>query len=207
LKILLNSTGKKYYREWIFRKATISFLPGQKSVLLGPNGSGKSTLLQVIAGAIMPNEGSIVFEQGGKSISPDEIFSYISLSAPYLELVEEFTLQEIVRFHFKFKSPANGLSEKEIIEMTGLSEKAGQSFKFFSSGMKQRVKLALALFSDTPVLLLDEPCSNLDSSGIQWYKQNIDRFTKDRTVIVASNQNKDEYYFCDAEVNIDDYKP
>jgi ABC-type multidrug transport system ATPase subunit len=124
VKISLNSTGKKYYREWIFRKATLAFLSGQKSVILGPNGSGKSTLLQVIAGSVMPNEGIVAFEYQGKSISPDEIFNYTSLAAPYLELIEEFTLKEIVRFHFKFKSPVNGLTEKEIIDMTGLSDKA-----------------------------------------------------------------------------------
>ncbi len=181
-------------------------MPGQKSVILGPNGSGKSTLLQVIAGSVMPNEGTVAFEYEGKSILPDEIFNYTSLAAPYLELIEEFTLKEIVRFHFKFKSTVNGLTEKEIIDMTGLSDKAGQSFKFYSSGMKQRVKLALALFSNTPLLLLDEPCSNLDNHGIDWYKQIIDEFAKDRTVIVASNQNKAEYFFCEAEIKIDDYK-
>ena len=191
MKITLNSTGKKYYREWIFRKATIAFLPGQKTVLLGPNGSGKSTLLQVIAGSVMPNEGLISFEHEGKLISPDKIFRFTAFAAPYLELIEEFSLKEIVRFHFKFKSPINGLSEGEIIDLTGLAEKSEQIFKFYSSGMKQRVKLALALYSDTPLLLLDEPCSNLDSKGVEWYKQNIDIYSKNRTVIVASNQNTD----------------
>ena len=104
MKISLNSTGKKYYREWIFRKATIAFLHGQKSVILGPNGSGKSTLLQVIAGSVMPNEGIIAYEHEGKIISQDEIFNFTSLAAPYLELIEEFSLKETVLFYSNLRS-------------------------------------------------------------------------------------------------------
>ena len=206
MKISLVDTGKKYYQDWIFRHANISFQPGQKSVILGPNGSGKSTLLQVIAGYVMPNEGTIGYQLNGKAISTEEIFYYISFASPYLELIEEFTLKEIVHLHFRFKSPVNKLTEQAIIDMSGLSEKSGQIFKYYSSGMKQRVKLALALYSDTPILILDEPCSNLDKNGIDWYKKQIEEFTKNRIVIVASNQNQSEYYFCDTEISITDLR-
>ena len=115
MKISLNDAGKKYYREWIFRKTNLSFSTGEKSVILGPNGSGKSTLLQVIAGAIIPNEGTISYHNGEKEISSDDIFSHVSFASPYLELIEEFTLEEIVRFHFKFKKAINNMNEKEIL--------------------------------------------------------------------------------------------
>jgi ABC-type multidrug transport system ATPase subunit len=199
VKITLNRAGKKYYREWIFRNANAAFLPGKSAVILGPNGSGKSTLLQVIAGAVLPSEGEVIYENNGQPVSQEDVFRHVSFASPYLELIEEFTLKEIVEFHFKFKSTARGMNRQEILELTGLKEKSDQVYKFFSSGMKQRVKLALAIFSDSPVLLLDEPCSNLDKTGVAWYSEMISAYCTERIVIVASNQNKDEYYFCESQ--------
>lgn len=206
MKISLNSAGKKYYREWIFRKTNLSFASGQNTVILGPNGSGKSTLLQVIAGAVLPNEGSIYYHDGVKEVLAENIFHHVSFASPYLELIEEFTLSEIIRFHFKFKKSVGGISENEILEATGLQKRSGLAFKYFSSGMKQKVKLTLAFLSDTSILLLDEPCSNLDKSGIDWYQQMIKSYTSGRIVIVASNQNEVEYSFCDSKLNMADFK-
>lgn len=206
MKISLKGAGKKYYREWIFRNATFSFSEENKVVILGPNGSGKSTLLQVLAGGVLLNEGSICYHLNNREVSSENIFKYVSFASPYLELIEEFTLREIIHFHFKFKSPVKGLSKEEIIELTGLGAKADHTFKFYSSGMKQRVKLALAFLSDTPLLLLDEPCSNLDSTGVSWYNEMVREYSKGRTVIVASNQNKDEYSFCDTEFKMTEFK-
>ena len=206
MKISLNSAGKKYYREWIFRKTNLSFSTGQNTVILGPNGSGKSTLLQVIAGAVIPNEGSITYHDGMKEILADNIFKYVSFASPYLELIEEFTLMEIIRFHFKFKKSKGIFSESEILEITGLNKRSNQPFKYFSSGMKQKVKLALAFLSDTSILLLDEPCSNLDKNGVEWYQQMIKLYSSDRIIIVASNQNEEEYAFCESKLNMIDFK-
>ena len=206
MNIFLKNAGKKYYREWIFRNADLTFSQAQKTVILGPNGSGKSTLLQVIAGAVLPNEGGIRYHVGEKNISSDEIFHHVSFVAPYLELIEEFTLREIVRFHFKFKPSIDKLSEMEILAFTGLEERSEQVYKYFSSGMKQKVKLTLAFLSDTSLLLLDEPCSNLDSSGIAWYQQMIDTYSNGRTIIIASNHHEEEYSFCGSELNMSDLK-
>ncbi len=206
MKISLNSAGKKYYREWIFRKTNLSFSTGQNTVILGPNGSGKSTLLQVIAGAVIPNEGSITYHDGMKEILADNIFNSVSFASPYLELIEEFNLIEIIRFHFKFKKSKGTFTESEILEITGLNKRSNQPFKYFSSGMKQKVKLALAFLSDTSILLLDEPCSNLDKNGVEWYQQMIKLYSSDRIIIVASNQNEEEYDFCESKLNMIDFK-
>jgi len=127
----------------------------------------------------------------------------MSISAPYLELIEEFTLEEIIHFHFKFKKAKNGLSEGEVLKLSGLESKKDKVFKFFSSGMKQRIKLTLAILSDTPILLLDEPCSNLDSHVVKWYQEMIAQYAMDRTIIVASNNQQDEFAFCDQRISID----
>ena len=203
MTITLNKAGKKFYREWIFRNLNLTLEAGSKWVLLGPNGSGKSTLLQILSGAVGLTEGDIKFHSENKEVSIDDVFQSMSISAPYLELIEEFTLEEIIHFHFKFKKAKNGLSEGEVLKLSGLESKKDKVFKFFSSGMKQRIKLTLAILSDTPILLLDEPCSNLDSSVVKWYQEMIAQYAMDRTIIVASNNQQDEFSFCDQRISID----
>jgi ABC-type multidrug transport system ATPase subunit len=178
---------------------------GNNYVILGANGSGKSTLMQVIAGNQLCSEGSIVYSSG-KEIGPELFFREISVAAPYLELIEEFTLRESIRFHSRFKKMRNGMDEEKIIECCYLGDSSEKQLKYFSSGMKQRVRLALAILSDTPVLLLDEPCSNLDPRGIEWYRQLVSENKKDRLVIVCSNRLKDEYDFCNMEINVEAHK-
>lgn len=206
MTITLNKAGKKFYREWIFRNLDLTLEPGAKLVILGPNGSGKSTLLQILSGATGLTEGQIKYHSDSSEISIDEIYHSISISAPYLELIEEFTLEEIIHFHFKFKKAKNNLSEAEVLNLSGLESKKDKVFKFFSSGMKQRIKLTLAILSDTSILLLDEPCSNLDSEVVKWYQEMIRKYAMDRTIIVASNNQKEEFGFCDKQISIDDLK-
>jgi ABC-type multidrug transport system ATPase subunit len=204
--ITLNKAGKKFYREWIFRNLDLTLEHGSKLVILGPNGSGKSTLLQILSGATGLTEGQIKYHSKGNEISVEEIYHSISISAPYLELIEEFTLEEIIHFHFKFKKAKNNLTEAEVLTLSGLESKKDKVYKFFSSGMKQRVKLALAILSDTSILLLDEPCSNLDSEVVKWYQEMIGKYAMDRTIIVASNNQKEEFGFCDKQISIDDLR-
>ena len=122
-----------------------------------------------------------------------------------MEVVEELTLREFMEFHFSFKRPLPGLDIARIIELVGLKDSGHKTIGDYSSGMKQRVKLAQAIFSDTPVLLLDEPCTNLDQQGVAQYQGWIDQYGKGRLVIVASNDER-EYYFCKDKVVIEDYK-
>lgn len=206
MEIKLNNAGKKYHREWIFRKVDLTLAKGSKWVILGPNGSGKSTLLQVLSSAVALNEGTADFYLDDQKIDIEEVYKNVSLSAPYLELIEEFTLQEIIRFHFKFKRIVNGLSEKDVIQISGLEKEANKVIRFFSSGMKQRLKLTLAILSDTSLLLLDEPCSNLDSKVVEWYQKMIRDYAMMRTIIVASNNQSEEFLFCDNIISIDLFK-
>src|SRR5690606_35336190 len=99
MKIELENIGRRFNREWIFKKVNYTFEQGNSYAVLGANGSGKSTLLQVISGSLSPSEGKISFLNEGKSIDAELIFKHISLAAPYLELIEEFTLTELIRFH------------------------------------------------------------------------------------------------------------
>ncbi|KLT64586.1 ABC transporter ATP-binding protein [Pedobacter sp. BMA] len=204
MKIALNNVGRRFNKEWIFRSLTTTFNSGSSYAILGPNGSGKSTLLSILTGSLVPSEGAILFSDG-KDLPVEVVYQYISLAAPYLELVETFTLREIIDFHFKFKAFADGVDSKSLVSILGLEKAANKQIKYFSSGMKQRTKLALACCSDSPILFLDEPTSNLDVQGINWYRELIEQFTKDRLTIIGSNQIL-EYDFCDIQLQISDYK-
>lgn len=205
MQITLNNTGKRYNREWIFRHCSYTFTSGKNYAITGPNGSGKSTLLQVIAGATLHNEGTIEYNVGGKLTSNEKHYSNISISAPYLELIEEMTAKEMLEFHSKFKPLIQSLTIEEMLQIVGLEKAVNKQLRYFSSGMKQRLKLAQAFFSNTPILLLDEPTTNLDADGVALYQSLISNYTKDKLVIVSSNV-KEEYSFCEEVIEISDYK-
>ena len=206
MKIILEKTGKKFNTEWIFRDLTYIFEEGENYAVLGRNGSGKSTLLQVIAGSMLPSEGKIKYSHAGKEIRDEEIFRSISCCAPYLELIEEFKLKEMLQFHFRFKSLLKGYSLDDVIQLLGFTGVENKPIRLFSSGMKQRVKLIQAFLSDTPLLLLDEPTTNLDQSGMEWYIELITKFSANRTVIICSNLQQQETNFCKGLIRIEDYK-
>lgn len=211
MTISLTNTGKRFNRDWIFRHLNFQFVQGTAYAITGPNGSGKSTLLQVIAGALSPSEGNIQYEAKsgqlppGNRIDSDTIYLHLSVAAPYLDLIEEMTLQEFLHFHRQFKPLLPSVTIPEIIALTGLEKATHKQIRYFSSGMKQRVKLAQAVFSDVPVLLLDEPCTNLDGEGVVLYHQLISAYCRNRLIIVSSND-ETEYTFCSEQLNINNYK-
>jgi ABC-type multidrug transport system ATPase subunit len=204
MKITLIDAGKRFNRDWIFRHLNYEFSTGTSYAITGPNGSGKSTLLQSIAGAIGVSEGTIRYESSAV-IPPEEAYRHLSLAAPYLQVVEEMTVLEFLHFHASFKPFLPGLSIGGIIRMVGLETAADKQIRFYSSGMKQRVRLAQALFTDTPVILLDEPCTNLDVDGIELYRQLMGQYAAGRLVIVSSND-PEEYEFCEEKIDIRDYR-
>ncbi len=205
MKIELLNISKRFQHEWIFKNLNYEFSSTKKYAILGSNGSGKSTLLQIIAANISPSEGEIRFQLNGNIIPADRFFTHISICAPYLELIEEFTFQEIIDFHFQFKKYQPGITSKQLLELSTLEKYKNRVYKTFSSGMKQRVKLILSLLSDTSVLLLDEPCTNLDAAGISWYHEMIEIWTTNRLVIVSSNQPQ-EYEFSEYHIQLADFK-
>lgn len=203
MQISLSNTGKRYNRDWIFRRLNYTFEPGKTYAITGSNGSGKSTLLQVIAGATLHSEGTICYSQNGNKTAAEDVFENISFAAPYLDLVEEMTATEMLQFHSGFKQLVKPIPE--ILETVTLQNAAHKQIRYYSSGMKQRLKLAQAFFSNSPLLLLDEPTTNLDADGVLLYRKLVTEFTQNRLVIVSSNV-KNEYDFCEAVISIMDYK-
>lgn len=205
MNIEISNLGKRYNTHWIFRKVNYTFQSTKKYAITGPNGSGKSTLLQTLGNFILQNEGSIRYEINGTEIPPEKIHRHISIAAPYLDLIEEMTLNEFLNFHQKMKGWLPHINNEMIIDLINLSDAVNKQIRYFSSGMKQRVKLAQAIFSNATFVLLDEPATNLDKPGIAVYRKLIHEFMHDRLLIVSSNDEQ-EYAFCNEHLYLPDFK-
>lgn len=205
LKIEFREAAKRYRLEWVLRQINLTFQDNQRYAITGPNGSGKSTLMRMISGHLTPSKGKIDFFLNEQPLPVDTVFRHLSYAAPYIELIEEFTLAEAIRFHLQFKTLRPGLTSEELIDLLAFPRARNKPVRYFSSGMKQRLKLALAIATESSLLLLDEPTTNLDRQGIQWYLDLIGRFGADRLIVVASNVEED-YGFCQEKINSLDFK-
>jgi ABC-type multidrug transport system ATPase subunit len=205
MQITLSNIGKRYNRDWIFRKVDCTFYEHKTYAITGPNGSGKSTLLQTVAGAVAASEGALQYALNGSAIEAENIFKYVAIAAPYLELIEEMTAAEFLSFHEVFKPFMNDLKVTDVLQIVEMDKAADKQIRFYSSGMKQRIKLAQAILSDVPLVLLDEPCTNLDTKGYDLYHSLVENYCKNKLVIVSSND-VNEYDFCEERISILDYK-
>ena len=198
LRISCSDIAKKYVKEVLFKDFNYTFEQNGKYAILGSNSSGKSTLLKIIGKAISPNKGEIVYSlsQGTESL--------VSFCSPEMHLLDDFTVREMFELHFNFKKAK--LTKEEQWEISGLKSFLDKKYIELSSGLKNKVKLTLALFSDTPALLLDEPCTNFDEVNLKWYNEMIDNYCSSQLIIVASNQ-EIEYHFCKNHINLRQFKP
>jgi len=205
LLIELTGLGKRFQRDWIFRGLTRAFRPGSATAVLGPNGAGKSTLLNTISGQLLPTEGELTYILAGRPVAVEDLPQHLAYAAPYLELLEELTLLELLQFHTQFKPLRPGVSLDKLIGLMYLEKSRQQLVREFSSGMKQRLKLALALYADAPLLLLDEPTTNLDATGVAWFQEHTAATRAGRTLLLSSNVAA-EYAFCDEQLLVTDFQ-
>lgn len=196
LSVELNNIGKRYNNHWIIRNVNLKIPAFSRTAITGDNGSGKSTLLKIISGFLSPTTGQIKFTYKDKMVPDTSYFQYLSFSAPYLSLIEDFTVSEIISFHKKFKNFSSEIIPEVIAETILLAEHKEKRISELSSGMTQRLKLGLAILSDTPLLLLDEPTSYLDEKGKNWFQELLEKNSANRTIIIASNDS-DDYKICD----------
>lgn len=205
MTIQLENISKRFGFEWIFKQVNFQFESGGKYAVVGPNGSGKSTLLKIISGGLVPTSGMMHYSIPHKRVTDVEAASKeIVFAAPYISLIDDFTLDEMYDFHASFKK-MNCMSKEEFFTVSQLGMHKNKYIKNFSSGMRQRLKLSLAFLTSSQVLLLDEPTSNFDAKAIDWYLSLIDSYSADRLVIIGSNQEY-EFNFCSNRLSVSDYK-
>ena len=206
MKITCSDIGKKYQGQWIFSNITFDFIENSKTAITGFNGSGKSTLLSILSGYTTPTKGTINHYLKSKEIAKDELFYHLAIGSPYIEVPEELSPSELIKTFAPFKPFIEGMQAAEILDCLRLSKEAVKPIKYFSSGMKQRLKIGLAILADVPLLLLDEPLSNLDKEGVIWFDNLMQHYISNKTVIIASNNIEEEIKFCNSIIDISNFK-
>ncbi len=205
ISITTQELGKRFNREWIFRNLTYNFTSGNTYAITGPNGSGKSTLLHVLWGQVPASTGTICYTQGDIEISVEQIHQHISIATPYMDLIDEFTLLEQLQFHFKLKKSRGNMSLETMLDRMNLEQAKDKYISNFSSGMRQRLKLALAFFTEANIIFLDEPGTNLDNQAFAWYLKELNTLPNASLTFIASNQPA-EYPEDSIVLNVADYK-
>lgn len=206
MEIEVKGVSKKYGSRWVFRDMNYHFHSGEKYALTGSNGAGKSTFLNIIVGKIPFTKGSIKYlDSQGSKVAVDDLYKHLSIATTSMNLIEEFKLAELIKFHFKFREEISQGIEKNFLEIIELQKEQKKFIKDFSSGMKQRLKIGLAILTNSDLLVLDEPGANLDEDAKEWYKDLLSKHTQNRTLIIASNDPQD-YEICKHQVNIGDFK-
>lgn len=199
MEIQLENIGKRFNRHWIFRGIEHQFSSGSITSIVGANGSGKSTLVKILSGFLTPTEGHVLFSHLNQEVKNEDLYKYVAYCAPYVKVPGDLTLEELLHFHNGLKPLSCSIDE--FLDICQLGNHGKKQVKHFSSGMQQRVKLALALLSDVSLVVLDEPSSNLDRRGIQWLQRLMSSHIDGKTIIIGSNHNKDE--IGDAPIAID----
>jgi len=195
ISLQVNNLTKYFGQRKVFKD--LSFIVEDNSclVVIGKNGSGKTTLLKILAGLYSPNEGEIKYNLGGKTIKKDQTKKFLSLVAPDLNLYDELTALENLKFLSKIQSLSFGEDDLlKKIHDAGLKGRENDLVGSFSSGMKQKLKYVFALLNQPKFLLLDEPSSNLDEDGIAYLERRISEQKKRGILILATNNKKETEY-------------
>lgn len=205
MEIELKDVSVSYYQKRVLKNINYNFEKGKTYAFTGANGSGKSTLVKVLAGVLKPAVGDILYKQNSQVIEVSELPRYLSWVAPYINLYEEFDADELYKFHSKFKNPKLGL--EQFLEQTNLKDHRKKRIKYYSSGMKQRLKLALALFFECEVLILDEPTVNLDSKYQQWYLEHLKKMIDEAEILIVIASNiPAEYALAHEVIDVENFK-
>jgi len=206
MHIEFKNGARHFGAQTVFQNLNLSLKPGERYAVLGGNGSGKSTLLKSIYGALSLSEGSISWQVNNKELSPFEAAQQMSFAGPYFELIEELTALDFLNYYGRFRKYLPNCNPQTILEKAWLANAADKEIRNFSSGMKQRLKLALALLSANEVVLLDEPTSNLDPKGMNWFQQLLKDNLGGRSLFVGSNFSEVETFLCEEKLELKEYQ-
>jgi ABC-type multidrug transport system ATPase subunit len=184
--------GKRYGRQWVLRRVSLELESGSCLLVTGSNGSGKSTLLKLLAGLEPASEGSVAttFDRRAE----------MGYAAADLRLYPDLSGRE----HVVFSSEMRGLPRNEgLLERVGLADKADEPTGNYSTGMRVRLKLALALQGKPLALLLDEPGAGLDESGRALLDEIVAE-QRGRGVVIIATNDEGERRFGDYELRLGD---
>jgi ABC-type multidrug transport system ATPase subunit len=206
MQIEFRKAGRRFPGQTVFKELNLNIASGSRWAILGGNGSGKSTFLKTAFGALSLSSGSVTHFDHKCKLELQEAALRIGYAAPYLELIEELRVLDFLNVANGFRPFKGDFRPKDVLSFALLEEAAHKKIRNLSSGMKQRLRLCLAIYSKVDLLILDEPTSNLDEAGSQWYRALIERELDDRTLLIGTNFNENEGFLCDQRLEITDYQ-
>ena len=207
-EIKCENLSKSYSGRTIFKDLSFNISSSQSLTVTGSNGSGKSTLIKVIANLIHSSKGNIIVKSDNMEVPRDKWFEKTGLLSPYLNLYDELTGFENLDFFYRLKAKDRSYSHDRIdhvLHKVNLYEKRNELLKNYSSGMKQKLKLAFAVLHEPEILLLDEPRSNLDKAGIDMIYE-VSAEQKKKGILIIATNDEDDKELCDSILSIEDYK-
>ena len=202
MDLSIQKLSKAFNQRIVFQELTFQIKSGSCQAITGANGSGKSTLLKILSGGLLPTTGQVQYSIEGQIIEEEAVYKHVHFVAPYNTVIEELNLPELFALHHSLGllKAFEGYAEwKSKLQYPFHPER---QIKTFSSGMKQRVKLGLALLDDRPLILLDEPGSNLDVQGKKWFYTLMKELKAGQTLVIASNDPA-EIEFCETSISVE----
>lgn len=192
MDLSIRKLSKSFNQKVVFTALDFEIPSGTRLAIAGPNGSGKSTLLKIISGGVLPSSGNILYTWNNMRIEEDRVFKFIHFVAPYNTVIEELTLPELFKLHRDLGALRHFENYQFWSKELAYSFHPDHRIKTYSSGMKQRIKLGLTILDRRPLMLLDEPTSNLDAQGKEWFFEHIRHLKSDQTLIIATNDEEEK---------------
>jgi ABC-type multidrug transport system ATPase subunit len=199
--IILSGVSRRFNRQWLFKEVSASFKSGDRVAVLGSNGSGKSSLTSIISGYLSPSAGTVTWVQNNIEIPSNQWWKELSWCSPALELPTLLTIKEVAQLYRDMRGFIFDHSIEEIIAISGLTRHQDKPLSQLSSGMRQRIKLLLAFYTKSSVLILDEPTAHLDASSILWYQEHLSKCAHP-LIFIASNHDDNEILGCNKKIEI-----
>ena len=196
----VSNLRKDFDRRPVFKNLNFTLTNSDSLAITGKNGSGKSTLIKVLANTYSQTSGIVSFSIDGKQVERQHFYKYIGFVSPYLNLYDEFTGYENLHFVTNLRGLNKELID-DVLKRVGLFERRHDLVKIYSSGMKQRLKLAFSIIHNPLILMLDEPTSNLDAEGIAAVNSIAEEYKHERILIIATND-EHERSLCKSDINL-----
>jgi ABC-type multidrug transport system ATPase subunit len=202
MKIESRDISKKFGKNLLFRNVNFSLSKGDSFYITGPNGSGKSTLLQILAGIQKPSSGSVVYTSDDKVIESSMYRNLYGFTGPQVNSYDMLTAAENILF--TASQPVDEIKINEYLERFDLYRHRTKQVKYYSSGMKQRLRLIHALINNRGIIMLDEPCSNLDFRGRDIFYGIINEIKNNKILVIATNES-DDINLCARGINLEQH--
>ena len=192
-RLTVENLSKRFGSRKVLTDISFELSTGQSMAIVGPNGSGKSTLLMLLLASLRPTHGTVTYSEDSTTLDDAQVRAATSFVSPYLNLYDHLTAEENLTFFSTVSGGhVTGKQINSLLSRVGLEGRGSDFVAAYSSGMKQRLKYAVAFLNSPAFLFLDEPTSNLDEAGKQIVFDLIDEFRSTTILIIATNEKEEQ---------------